>query len=158
MRHSLISKIFLSPPVYIFVCEWLTVSRLIKTSSWIPFLSLYLPHTSRPITRWFQFYLQNSKTTSLSRLSLSLAKMPCSVFKYHSSIFLIVLPALTCLLQLEVIVLKYTLLVSTSFLKFFHDSQLLLNTNPLSMSHKPSAVWHVFTPAISSTVIYLHLW
>lgn len=148
---------FLSPPVYIFVCEWLTVSRLTKTRSWIPFRSLYLPHPSHPVTR-FQFYLQNSKTTSLSRLSLSLiAKMPCSVLKYHGSIFLIVLPALTCLLQLEVIVIKYTLLVSISFLKFFHDSQLLLNTNPLSMSHKPSAVWRVFTPAISSTVIYLHL-
>ena len=157
MRHSLISKMFLSPPVYIFVCEWLTVSRLTKTRSWIPFRSLYLPHPSHPVTR-FQFYLQNSKTTSLSRLSLSLiAKMPCSVLKYHGSIFLIVLPALTCLLQLEVIVIKYTLLVSISFLKFFHDSQLLLNTNPLSMSHKPSAVWRVFTPAISSTVIYLHL-
>lgn len=81
--------------------------------------------------------------------------MPCSVLKYHSSIFLIVLPALTCLLQLEDIILKYTLLMSISSLKFLYDSQLLLNTNPLSMSHKPSAVWLMFTPTISSTVIYL---
>lgn len=109
--------------------------------------------TSSQSPEEFNFISQNLRHVPIL-LQLSLCRTPCSALKCCSSLFRFGPPALTCLLQSEVIFLKCKLLMSFPCLKPLYDPQWLLwlILNLLVLLTKPAAVWHTLSPTTSSAI------
>lgn len=119
VMHILHSKLPLSPPVFLSMCEWLPVYPLTKAGTSTPSSVFILPPLHiQSVTKFFQFYLQNVRLL----LSILTATFLVWGIMFCLRILLIGLLALTCHLQSEVIFLKYNLLMSISYLKPLHDS------------------------------------